>query len=83
MQLTTQYTYSATDPLQKAKDGNFPTVDLGNAPSNYWSQALLVYWWDQLSVNLTQANNATFKGNLQTVLLQGCLVLSILTSSGV
>jgi hypothetical protein len=55
----------------KANAGNFPNVDMNNAVANYWSQAVLVYWWDQLSVNLTQANNATFNATLQTVLLQG------------
>jgi len=49
----------------------FPSADIVDAPPSYWAQAVLTYWWDQLSVNLTQANEANFNSTLGSVLLQG------------
>jgi hypothetical protein len=69
--LWTEYTYVNTDPLGQAQEDSMPFADITQQPASYWAQAVVVYWWDMLSVNLTQANEANFNSNLQSVLLQG------------
>jgi hypothetical protein len=71
MTFMTEYTYVNTDPLRKAQLNIMSTANIQFQPSPYWAEALLVYWWDQLSVGLTQANENTFGNTLQSVLLQG------------
>lgn len=73
VKLWTPYTYTNTDPLRKVQAGMFPVAEIVDAPPSYWAQAVLTYWWDQLSVNLTQANEAHFNSTLGSVLLQGTL----------
>lgn len=81
--LSTTFTYTNTDPLGKAQSGASPIADITFQPSTYWAQAVLIYWWDQLSVNLTRANKNNFNSSLQSVLLQGtvipvtCLILAL------
>jgi hypothetical protein len=60
-----------TDPVGKAQEDSMPFADITQQPASYWAQAVVVYWWDMLSVNLTQANEANFNSTLQSVLLQG------------
>ena len=67
----TTYTYSYTDPLRKAESGTFTRADMTMRPAEYWAEALVIYWWDQVSVNLTKANHDNFNMTLESVLLQG------------
>jgi hypothetical protein len=71
MQLYTEFTYTGLDPLRLAQNNAFTTMDITNQPSAYWAQAVMIYWWDQVAVNLTQANIKNFNSSLQSVLLQG------------
>jgi hypothetical protein len=73
--LWTQYTYANTDPLRQAYMGIMSTSDITYQAPSYWAQALLIYWWDQIALNLTQANQNNFNNNLQSVLLQGIIFL--------
>lgn len=70
IKLWSAFTYTNSDPLRLAQGGAFPTLDFTSRPPSYWAQALLIYWWDQLAVNLTQANLSNFNSTLQSVLLQ-------------
>jgi hypothetical protein len=58
-----------------------PFANITGQPPSYWAQAVVIYWWDQLAVNLTQANQAAFSSNLQSVLLQGIKCVSPLSNS--
>jgi hypothetical protein len=69
--LWTAYTYVNTDPLGQAQQDSMPFADITQQPASYWAQAVVIYWWDMVSVNLTQANEANFNSTLQSVLLQG------------
>jgi hypothetical protein len=59
------------NPLPLPQGEPFATVDISRRPSTYWAQAVLIYWWDQIAVNLTQANINNYHSTLQSVLLQG------------
>jgi hypothetical protein len=74
VKLSTIFVYTNTDPLAKAQSGANPIADITFQPPTYWAQAVLIYWWDQLSVNLTQANRNNFNSSLESVLLQGTMI---------
>jgi hypothetical protein len=69
--LETHFTYANNDPLEEADSDDFENLSLSINTSSYWAEAVLIYWWDQLAVNLTQANQDTFNSSLQSVLLRG------------
>jgi hypothetical protein len=75
--LWTEYTYMNTDPVGQTQQDSMPFADITQQPASYWAQAVVIYWWDMLSVNLTQANEANFNSTLQSVLFQGMTVQNL------
>lgn len=71
VQLWSQFSYDNLDPLRQAQSGAFPELDFASNPSIYWAQAVLIYWWDQMAINLTQADTANFNSSLKAVLFEG------------
>lgn len=71
IKLSATYRYANTDPLRQAQADVSSPGNMVRNPLTYWPQALLTYWWDELAINLTQANEDSFGLSLQTVLLQG------------
>ena len=68
-----------TDPLGKALEA-IPTDDAISEAPSFWAQAVLIYWWDQISINLTSANADNFNSSLQAVLLQGMINYAFLSN---